>query len=64
MRPLPSPGLSSAVDAHLTSYPLGRPWRTIGLDGFACWIIEDGTVINRKPSDAARWDADGQGALS
>jgi hypothetical protein len=35
-----------------------RAFRTIQMDGFAYWIIEDGTVINRKPAEAAGWDDD------
>ena len=35
----------------------GRGYRSIDLDGFSYWIMEDGTVINRKPADSAGWDA-------
>jgi len=28
-----------------------KTWRSIELDGFLYWIIEDGTVINRRPAD-------------
>jgi len=34
----------------------GRGYRSIDLDGFSYWIINDGTVINRKPVDQAGWD--------
>jgi hypothetical protein len=30
-----------------------KTWRSIELDGFLYWIIEDGSVINRRPAD---WD--------
>lgn len=33
-----------------------RGFRSIDLDGFSYWVMEDGTVINRKPADAAGWD--------
>ena len=34
----------------------GRGYRSIDLDGFSYWVMEDGTIINRKPSDQAGWD--------
>lgn len=45
-------------DHHYLRRWHGRAFRTIGLDGFQFWIIEDGTVINRKPAEAAGWDDD------
>jgi hypothetical protein len=33
-----------------------HPFRSIDLDGFSYWIMEDGTVINRKPVESAGWD--------
>lgn len=34
----------------------GRGYRSIELDGWSYWIIQDGTVINRKPVKDAGWD--------
>jgi hypothetical protein len=34
----------------------GRSYRSIDLDGFSYWIIQDGTVVNRKPVEQAGWD--------
>ena len=34
----------------------GRGYRSIDLDGFRYWIMNDGTVINRKPVEDAGWD--------
>ena len=33
-----------------------RGYRSLDLDSFTYWIMEDGTVINRKPTEAAGWD--------
>lgn len=42
-------------DYHWDRWWHGRTYRTVDLDGFAYWIMEDGTVINRKPADDAGW---------
>ena len=34
----------------------GRGYRSIDLDDFSYWVMNDGTVINRKPVDDAGWD--------
>ena len=42
-------------DFHVDRWWHGRTYRTVDLDGFAYWIMEDGTVINRKPFEEAGW---------
>jgi hypothetical protein len=36
----------------------GKWWRSIDLDGWSWWLIEDGTVINTKPRVRAGWGGD------
>lgn len=43
-------------DHHYLRRWHGRAYRSIDLDGFSYWIMEDGTVINRKPVERAGWD--------
>ena len=43
-------------DHHVVRRWHGHPYRSIDLDGFSYWIMDDGTVINRKPADRAGWD--------
>jgi hypothetical protein len=33
-----------------------RGYRSLELDGWVYWLIQDGTIINRKPVDKAGWD--------
>jgi len=47
-------------DYHYSRRWHGRRYRSIDLDGYSYWIIEDGTVINRKPADDAGWDDEPQ----
>lgn len=44
-------------------YPLvrrwhGRPFRSIDTGGWSIWLMDAGTVINRKPIGRAGWDTD------
>jgi len=34
----------------------GWQYRTIDLDGYSYWIMQNGTVVNRKPIEDAGWD--------
>jgi hypothetical protein len=34
----------------------GRGYRSITLDGYSYWIMNDGFLVNRKPADSAGWD--------
>lgn len=48
-------------DFHYVRMFRGRPYRSVDLQDdhgawWSVWIMEDGTVINRKPLDAAGWD--------
>jgi hypothetical protein len=43
-------------DHHYVRMWHSRPFRSIDLDGWGYWIMEDGTVINRKPVAIAGWD--------
>jgi hypothetical protein len=44
-------------DYHYDRWWHGRSYRTLDIDGFGYWIMEDGTIINRKPVDSAGWDS-------
>lgn len=43
-------------DYHYLRRWQGWDYRSIDLDGYSYWIMQNGTVINRKPADHAGWD--------
>jgi len=42
-------------DYHEMRRWFGQTYRAVSLDGWDYWIIEDGTIINRKPTMYAGW---------
>ncbi len=44
-------------DYHYLRRWQGWEYRSIDLDGFSYWIMQNGTVINRKPADGAGWES-------
>ena len=43
-------------DHHYVRRWHGRGYRTVSLDGHDYWLIQDGTIVNRKPTESAGWD--------
>ncbi len=42
-------------DFHIDRWWGGRTWRTIDLDGWAIWAVDDGMILNRRAVDDAGW---------
>jgi hypothetical protein len=41
---------------HYTRRWHGHSYRSVDLDGYSYWIMQIGTVINRKPLEDAGWE--------
>lgn len=43
-------------DYHVKRRWGGSTWRSVDIGGWSYWIVDGGTVINRKPGHLAGWD--------
>ena len=42
-------------DYHIDRWWGGRTWRTVDLDGWAIWAVDDGMILTRRAVEDSGW---------